>query len=288
MNAFEIITQKLIEKMEAGVIPWESPTLGRAGWPENFATRRRYRGLNALVLGMAEYQSPQFLTFLQAKELGGHVRKGEHGLPVLKVGDARKTDAEGRPNPTEPRRTFFKVYTVFNVAQCDGIEAPAPEPRQPLTEDEATANATKIVANMPNRPLIVHGCYHTPCYVPAADTVHLPAVETFRTMHRYCKTRFHELAHATGHQNRLARPGITEDRSQQRYSLEELTAEMTAAFLCAQAGITDTLDNSAAYLAGWLEVLKGDGRAWLAKAASDAQRAADYILGTAITEGGAQ
>jgi len=149
-------------------------------------------------------------------------------------------------------------------------------------------NARRIAAEMP-RPMVVHeGRKSFPHYVPELDTVEMPSRETFRAEWRFYKTLFHELAHATGHETRLNRQSLTENRGRyavgeerKTYCLEELVAEMAAAFLGAAAGIVeDDFENSAAYLHGWLEVLKvKDHKTWLVKAASEAQRAANYILG---------
>jgi antirestriction protein ArdC len=140
---------------------------------------------------------------------------------------------------------------------------------------------------MPLPPIIHEGRKANPHYIPSLDTVEMPSRETFRAEWRFFKTLFHELAHSTGHEKRLNRKTLTENRgifsvgeSKKVYCQEELVAEMTAAFLSAHAGIVeDGFENSAAYLKGWLDVLKvSDHKTWLVKAASDAQRAADYIL----------
>lgn len=248
------------------------------------------------LLGSHEFQSPYFLTFLQAKELGGFVRKGEQGFPVVKVGSWNKEVENALPASggnevtTEPRK-FLKLYTVFNSCQIDGIEFPPIPKCETFTESAMAQNASRIVGAMPQRPIINEGRKAYPHYVPDLDTVEIPSRETFRAEWRFYKTLFHELAHATGHEKRLNRASLTENQgrsavgeARKTYCLEELVAEMTAAFLGAHSGIVeDAFENSAAYLNSWLEVLRvKDHKTWLVRAASDAQRAADFILGGAI------
>jgi antirestriction protein ArdC len=291
-DAYEAITNRIIERIESGVVPWQSPSIARVGFPRNFSTGKLYSGINVFLLGSQEFQSPHFLTFIQAKELGGHVRKGEKGFPVIKVGTWNKevegaSEAVGGESGVE-KRTFLKLYTVFNACQIDGIAFPEVPKCETFTESAMADNARRIVAEMPRPPVLHEGRKSFPHYVLELDTVEMPSRETFRSEWRFYKTLFHEIAHATGHKTRLNRPSLTENRGRyavgeekKTYCLEELVAEMTAAFLGASAGIIeDGFDNSAAYLRGWLDVLKvKDNKTWLVKAASEAQKAADYVLG---------
>ena len=292
-DVYEAVTNRILERIESGVVPWQSPSIARVGFPRNFSTGKHYRGINVFLLGSHEFQSPFFLTFIQAKELGGNVRKGEKGFPIVKVGTWTK-EVDGTPAPvggdqaTPVPRTFLKLYTVFNACQVEGIEFPEVPKCEAFTDSALADSARQIVAGMPRPPVITEGRKSYPHYIPDTDTVEMPSRETFRAEWRFYKTLFHELAHSTGHEKRLNRPSLTENRgryavgeAQKTYCLEELVAEMTAAFLGAHAGIIeDGFENSAAYLKSWLEVLKvRDHRTWLVKAASDAQRAADYVLG---------
>lgn len=292
-DAYEEITNRIIERIERGVVPWQSPSIARVGFPRNFSTGKLYSGINVFLLGSQEFQSPYFLTFIQARELGGHVRKGEKAFPVIKVGTWNKEtedspDAVGDGEPASEKRKFLKIYTVFNACQIDGITFPEVAKCASFTESAMADNARRILGEMPRPPVFHEGRKSFPHYVPELDTVEMPSRETFRAEWRFYKTLFHEVAHATGHETRLNRPSLTENRGRyavgedrKTYCLEELVAEMTAAFLGASAGIIeDGFENSAAYLQGWLEVLKvKDNKTWLVKAASDAQRAADYVLG---------
>lgn len=291
-DVFEVVTEQILSCLKEGVVPWQSASVARVGIPRNFLTGKAYQGINVFLLGAHQFQSPHFLTFLQAQELGGRVRRGEHGMLIVKLGTWRGDDHEAKEpsvasKPSPPRR-FLKVYTVFNACQIEGIAFPPP-PTPPAYEPSVmAAKARQIVDQMPNPPVVHEGRKAYPHYLPHLDTVEMPSRETFCAEWRYYNTLFHELAHATGHQSRLNRPTLTENRGmhvvgsdKKIYCQEELVAEMTAAFLGAHAGIVeDGQENSAAYLKGWMTVLRvHDHRTWLVKAAAEAQRAANYILG---------
>ena len=283
-DVYQRITSRVIEALEQGVIPWRCPWDRYRGLPKNLTTRREYRGINMFLLSMVRhctgYESPYWLTYKQAQERGGHVRKGEKGTGIVfwkwLEKDSGQTDDNGQP--VNDRIPLLRSYTVFNVAQCDGIEPPETETVQrhdwqPLTECE------RIVAAMPDAPPISEGSSRA-CYIPAQDRVEMPHRHRFSQPEAFYSTLFHELTHATGHENRLNRQASDAPRmfGDADYSREELVAEMGAAFLSGHAGIeTQTLDTSAAYLSGWIDVLKGDSRL-VVTAAAQAQRAADFIL----------
>jgi antirestriction protein ArdC len=205
-DAYETVTRRIIEKLEQGVVPWQSPSIARVGFPCNFSTGKRYSGINVFLLGAHQFQSPHFLTYIQARELGGHVRRGETGFPVIKVGTWLKEEHDGadgaEPGEIEKRK-FLKLYTVFNACQIEGIEFPAPPKCETFTECAMAENARRIVAGMPRPPQIHEGRKSHPHYVPATDTVEMPDRLTFRGESHYYATLFHELAHATGHASRL-------------------------------------------------------------------------------------
>lgn len=292
-DAYERITERILDILEKGVVPWQSPSIARAGFPRNFATGKFYQGINVFALGSAEFQSPFFLTYLQAKEMGGQVRAGEKGFPIIKVGTWEK-DSKAKPQQAvnsgedAQRLKFLRIYTVFNACQIDGIVFPETPPCPVYTESMKNEAARLIVAGMPNPPTILEGRKACPHYITATDTVEMPSRNTFRGEWRFYKTLFHELAHSTGHPSRLNRRSLVENRgmyaageSRKIYCEEELVAEMTAAFLGAHAGIIeDDFENSAAYLKGWLDALRvKDNKRWLVQAASEAQKAANHILG---------
>lgn len=288
-DLYQQVTDRIISQLEAGVVPWQSPYFSTVGIPRNFSSGRAYQGINVFLLGSLRFTSPYFLTFIQAKELGGHVRKGERGSLVVKYGTYSKEDEETAASAEEPAevRRFLKGYTVFNASQIEGIEFPAPQNLPELSITEKTARAREIIENMPNAPAI-HDGKAIPCYVPATDKVHMPERCFFASQEAYYSTLFHELAHSTGHASRLARKSLlenkgidaTEGTARKTYAEEELVAEMGASFLNAHAGlIEEQVSNSAAYLQSWINALKSkDAKGWVIRAASQAQKAANYIL----------
>ena len=279
MNVYEIITNRIIEQLEAGEIAWKKPWNAQTQAPRNLISGKLYSGINTFILLSARYQSPYWLTFKQTTEKGGSVRKGEKGYPVVFWKIDKKADEETGEEKTVP---ILRYYTVFNVAQIDGLQGVPATEIHSTTEDgaEAIDAAEWIVAQMPNRPQISHG--HTrACYSPAWDRVEMPVAIAFTGPAEYYSTLFHELAHATGHESRLGRHQTIKNHSfgSQDYSKEELVAEFGSAFLCAEAGISPAvIENQTAYIQGWLKALKNDNKL-LINAAAQAQKAADFIMG---------
>ena len=277
-DVYAIITEQIIERLERGTVPWQRPWQG-GGLPLNLVSRKAYRGINVWMLASAGYVSPYWISFKQAKQLGGYVRKGEKSLPVVFWKVDEKPDPE---NPDATRKCFIlRYYNAFNTEQCDLPESVTaklalPEPK----EIDPIDACDQIVTAMPNPPAIEQGEPRA-YYSPAIDRVNMPARGLFDGAAEYYSTLFHELGHSTGHRSRLDRETITDvcPFGSTNYSKEELIAEMTAAFLCGVCGIENrTIDNSAAYVAGWLRKLRDDRRL-VVIAAAQAQRAADYIAG---------
>jgi antirestriction protein ArdC len=271
-NVYEIVTNQMIAKLEAGVIPWRRPWTSEA--PMNLCSGRPYRGINTFLLGLCGYASPYWLTFRQAKERGGSIRKGEHATTVV-FWKWMKAETETPDEETLSHAPVLRYYNVFNVEQCDNIVAPAGRP--PVNP---IASADAIVAGMPNPPKRMQA--DKAFYRPSTDTVAMPDMNCFHDAQGFYATLFHELTHSTGHALRLNRPGIMEKAAfgSDEYGKEELVAEMGTGMLCAIAGINNEqiVDNSAAYLANWLKAIKEDSRL-VVLAAAQAQKAADHILG---------
>ena len=271
-SVYQIVTEQIIRQLEAGVAPWHKPWSTQL--PRSLASGRKYRGINVFLLAACGYGSPYWLTYRQATDRGGHVRKGHHGTKVVfwKIGTREVEDADGET--IERRAVLLRYYTVFNVEQCEGIAAPdTTRAVNPIEECE------RILQGMPTPPTIEQD--GRAWYRPSTDTVGIPARSAFDSVEEYYSTLFHELTHSTGHPNRIGRDGIEKLNifASESYSKEELIAEMGAAMLCGVAGIErKTLSNSAAYLKSWTDVLKSDSR-MVVSAASQAQKAADYILG---------
>ena len=287
MNVYETVTSRIIESLDAGIIPWRKEWQAGAGsLPVNYLTKKTYRGINVFVLLCSEFSSNAWLTYKQAQTLGFQVRKGSKGMPVVfwKF-DKRKDAVTGE----DERIAFARQYTVFNIEQCDGVpdSLPFDAPTfEPIGEAE---NLVSRFLSLEKAPALKHAGGRA-FYSPTFDSVTMPARESFTSPEAYYSTLYHELGHATGHETRLDRfRNVGQfDFGSESYSKEELIAEFTAAFLCAETGIVNesVLTNHAAYVQGWLRSLKND-KALAMQAAQCAQRAADLILCRAAYEGGA-
>jgi antirestriction protein ArdC len=278
---YEIITDRILDMLEQGTIPWQKGWRA-AGAARNLASKKVYRGINQIILGCSGYSSPYWMTYKQAADKGGQVRKGEKSTPVVFWTwiDKRQPDQDDDTTAKSPGKIpLLRYYNVFNLEQIDGIEAP--ETDQPAADFTPIEHAEQIIAGMPGRPTLDHGGDRA-YYRPSTDHVQMPIREAFNSPEEYYSTVFHELAHSTGHVSRLARPGITSQTAHfgnHEYSQEELVAEFTAAMLCGVAGIEQqTIENSAAYIQGWLKALQNDKKLAVI-AAGQAQKAADLILG---------
>ncbi len=283
-NLYDEITATIVADLEAGRLPWVQPW-GSSGvaaplsMPRNAATGRGYSGINVLILWGAVvargFACQSWLTFRQALDLGGSVRKGERGTTVVYAdrfvpGDererARATGEEARGIP------FLKRFTVFSVDQCDGlpddlVTAPPPVP------DGLIAPEVEALIQASGADLRLGG--DRAFYAPALDYVQVPRPEAYFEPINWHRTALHELGHWTGHASRLARD-MTCSFGSKAYAREELVAEMTAAFACATLGIVPTVRH-ADYIGAWLDVLHEDNRA-VVRAASAASKAADYLL----------
>jgi len=280
-NVYEVITARIIKQLESGTAPWQKPwkASGKSGLPRNLITNREYRGINVWILLSSGYASPCWLTYRQARELGGHVRQGEVGLPVVywKFGTREVQDGD---ETIEKKSVLCRYYTVFNLEQCEGLKIRPAESAENQPQVQPIEACEQVVDEWLSKPMIGHGGDHA-SYSKALDCVQMPERKCFDRVEEYYSTLFHELTHSTGHPTRLNRSTLTdfERFGDQNYSREELVAEMGAAFLAGYWGIDNrTINNSAAYLANWLDALKNDSRLVLV-AASQAQKAADLILG---------
>ena len=264
---YEIITAQIIAQLEKGVVPWRQPW--RNGLPKNLVSGKVYRGINLFLLSMVNDE--YFVTRKQAERLGGRIRC--KGFPVVFWKILERENLKSGEIERIPLLRYYKVYPVSGV---DGLDVPATNAVHVAPIDAAE----EIVRNMPNPPAIRYGGRGA-CYFPSRDEVQMPEMKNFTDSDEFYSTLFHELAHSTGHQIRLDRDGVTKNWSfgSNEYSEEELIAEMSASFLCGFAGIGQrTMQNSAAYLDGWLKKLQADPK-YIVKVGSKAQRAADHILG---------
>jgi antirestriction protein ArdC len=283
-DVYSEVSARIVSELERGAAPWIKPWSATPGQnvPQNAVTNRPYSGCNVILLWLARdrgWKTPRFLTFKQAVEAGGHVRKGEHGTKVyfvkqLQVKDGEGEEAESRLIP------MMREYTVFNVEQCDGLpdsiragkpmRVRNPDARDELADDFLRSTHADIREG--------HGEAY---YVPSHDFISMPAFAAFKGADHFYNVAFHELTHWTGHKARLDRD-LKNRYGARGYALEELVAELGAAFLCAEFAFDGDVRN-AGYIKTWLELLKADKRAFFT-AASKASKAADYLRGLALAE----
>jgi len=269
-DLYNRVTATIIKDLEAGVASWTRPWTVKGGgfMPRNYASKRAYNGVNICILWDAQighgWPSSLWLTYKQAQAIGGQIKGGEKGTTV--VFTSKLSVGEGEE---EKRIGYLKSFTVFNIAQMDGIEAEQEKPLPPQQErdDQATRFIAKTGAD------IRHGGDRA-FYRTAGDFIGLPEIPAFESYEHYLATALHETVHWSGHEKRLNRE-LKNRFGTKAYAAEELVAELGAAFLCAHLGVQGQLRH-AEYLANWLELLKEDNRA-IFTAASKASQATDYL-----------
>ncbi|MES9970310.1 MAG: zincin-like metallopeptidase domain-containing protein [Candidatus Thiodiazotropha sp.] len=282
-DVYTRVTDKIIADLEQGMRPWMKPwnaehAAGRITKPLRH-NGQPYNGINILMLWSAAvtegYSAPIWMTFRQAKELGAHIRKGEKGELVVYANTITRTEENSNGEETEHTIPFMKGYTVFNVEQIEGLPEhyyqlaePVLDPVERIDHAEQFFAATKAD--------ISHGGNQA-YYAIGEDRIQLPPFESFRDAESYYATLAHETTHWTRHPSRLDRDFGRKRWGDEGYAQEELVAELGAAFLSADLGITPEIrDDHSAYIASWLKVLKEDKRA-IFTAAAHAQRAVDFL-----------
>lgn len=288
-TVYQIVTDKITALLESGTAAWRKPWKSIHGTngirPMNYKTKRPYSGINFFLL-LCEFDNPYFLTFKQVREMGGKVIKGEKSTPVF-YWNWMHLDADGKKVKTKAEADksipFLLFYKVFNATQIEGIEfadlSSRPEWRE-LKNNDKIDRCEAIVNGCENLTLEFMNKAKA-YYSPSLDIVNMPRIKQFDNSEEYYSTLFHELGHWTGHHSRLdrfktgARPAAF---GSAEYSREELIAEMTSAFLCfdCQIDLPKLVQNQAAYLQGWLAVLKADVK-MVVTAAVQAEKAAKYI-----------
>jgi antirestriction protein ArdC len=276
MNNFERITAAIQTALAGDLPPWRRPwrtlrAAGASGIPQNAASGHAYRGVNVCLLWARQDADMRYLTFRQARELGGHVRKGEHGTQVVfwQKRQYTKRDESGEEETRDS--LLMRVYTVFALSQCENVTLPKPrKDPEPLPPPPTITTLYSTLGTS-----VEHGGDRA-CFVPSHDKVIMPRPEAFSSPDAYAATALHELTHWTGHESRLARE-FGKRFGDQAYAAEELVAEIGSAFLCASLGVDCALEHHASYLDHWRQLLRSDPRA-IITAASKAQAAADFIL----------
>jgi len=282
-NLYDEVTARIVAELEAGRFPWVQPwgrTCGTGpSLPRNALTGRPYSGVNILILWGAViehgFPSQSWMTFRQAQEAGGCVRKGERGQTVVYAArftpEAEKERA-ARDGGEAKAVPFLKRFTVFNIAQCEGLRPCLASDPAPLPDREIVPLADEVISAS-GVDFRIGG--DRAFYAPDPDFVAVPPQPAFFEQINYYRTCLHELTHATGHPKRLGRD-LKNAFGSKDYAREELVAEMGSAFLCAALGIVPTVRH-ADYLGAWLAVLREDNRA-IFRAASAASKAAEWLL----------
>jgi len=273
---YDSVTQRIVKELADGVPPWVQPwrtkrRIALGLLPANIATGRTYSGINIPILWSvakeAGYPDPAWMTYRQALALGAHVRKGERGTPIVFT---KKLTVRNKEDDEEEKQiSMLRSYTVFNVAQIDGLPPSimVPEELPPPLDDDAQRFIEATRAD------IRHGGSRA-CFIPSLDIIQLPQRSDFAAMESYFATALHELGHWCGHDTRLKRD-LRNRFGSRAYAAEELVAELTSAFLCAHLRVNGELRH-ASYIDNWLELLKEDNRA-IFTAASKASQAADFL-----------
>ena len=284
------VTDRIIAMLESGIAPWQkpwNPAEASVGMPFNPTTERSYRGGNAIHLmatGLRQaYDDPRWMTYKQAADRGWQVRRGEKGTQIefweVKADpkEQRQPETGGGDQPERDKRgsrLIYRVYTVFNAKQIDGVPAYQPRQRTPF---EVAQSGESILENSGAK--IHHDQADGAFYSRSSDTIHLPPREAFKDAAGYYGTALHELAHWSGHPSRLARATLNESYrfGDPNYAKEELRAELASVFLAAERGIPHDPAQHAAYVGSWIKALREDKNE-IFRAAHDASAATDYLL----------
>ena len=261
-KTYQIMQEAILKKLDEGTIPWRK-TWSSGGSPKNIVSGKDYRGFNHLYLSCLGQPSEYWLTFNQAKKLGGYVKLKEKGSKIIYYNFKKKIDKETGKEKTYP---IMKQHTVFNLSQCENVEAPSNEDtvydNTPIEECEAIINGYETCPPIKN--------HHSPIYNFIDDFIGIPDINKFESTEEYYASLWHEAIHSTKFKTRLGR-----DIDKAR---EELIAEIGASFLCSKCRIdSKVIDNTAAYIDGWRKRISSDPKL-IIQCASMAQKACDYIL----------
>lgn len=284
IDIYSLVTDQIIAHLEKGTIPWRQPWTD-AGIPRNLLSQRAYRGINLWLLLALNYEHNLFLTWDQLKKVGGSVNKGEHGHIVAFWKMVPKEEPR-MVHEKEKHIPMLRYYKVFNISQCrdlpEDLRAKVGATRtneQSVKSQEVLLRCGTVYQNMPDYPPIRHKVQKA-FYDAKNDYINMPRKNSFKTSESYYATLFHELVHSTGHEKRLNRASICEmaEFGSETYSIEELIAELGSAYLCSHTGILPTqIEDSAAYIKGWLEKLRNDKK-FIISSSAYAQKAFDFIL----------
>lgn len=268
-DVHKVISERIIEQLGKGIIPWQR-LWGQSGPPRNLITKQPYKGLNALLLGMEEYEHNLFLTFDQVNEAGGKVKRGSKGHSVI-----RWEKQDSKENSTEPEFRI-KYYSVFNIAQCEKLPEKYLETKN---ENPVILHPDSILSSLQNPPK-VQAKESDVWYDVVEDIIHIPKKKAAKKDAEYYATLFRQLMHCTGHDARLARKGIaemSEIAAEPLYSKEDLIAEMGVCFLLSATGLSYAFSNNESYAKNWSDKF-GQDKKLVVIAAGQAQKAVEHIL----------
>lgn len=267
-RVYNFVTQRIVRELEKGTVPWKKPWFTKK---VNYISRRPYHGINLVLL-----DSPgEYLTWNQVQKQGGRVKKGSSSYMVTFYKMVEKTEENEDGEPETVAYPVLRYYRIFHLDDVKGIKS-----KFELTPISTNGQAAKIANEyrLLSGLQVKHVKSDKAYWSPSKDIVLMPVKNQFDSMEGYYSTLFHELIHSTAHESRLDRNHSTNKLSSD-YSQEELVAEIGATMLLSHAGldIEKTVKNTASYVKGWLQRLKGD-RTLIVRAASRAQKAVDYIL----------
>lgn len=272
------INDAILREMEKGKIPWEKPW-SPLGSPFNPLSGTRYKGCNHFYLSLLAFDRPFFMTFVQARDAGGNIKKGAKSHPILYWSQFKK-QVETPEGTADQMIPCLKYYNVFNIDEVEGIDWTGKLPERREIPFNPIEKADQVVKAMPLPPGLRHAG-DSAHYTPALDQVTMPSPKSFKSEENYYGVLFHELSHSTGHKSRLNRPEIKDPASfgSETYAKEELVAELSSAYVMQSLGLSSEglVKNSAAYLQGWMKAIKKDSMLFI-KASFKADKSAKWIL----------
>lgn len=280
-DIYQMITDRIIEELENGTIPWRKPWFGRRSGAISYTTQKPYSFINQIMIG----EQGEFITFNQVKALKGQVKKGAKSKVVVFWKIYKKTETDDTCELKEKTIPVLKYYRVFNISDCTGIKPKTDftKPPQEVTKDE---QAELIASNYINKYNISfsHESGDRAYYRPSTDDIVLPMLDQFAKTSEYYSTLFHELTHSTGHETRLNRPH-TGRGDKQSYAKEELIAEIGASAIVNYCNLEtpDSFKNNAGYIQSWLRALKDDKKL-IVSASGKADKAVTMILDSGETD----
>lgn len=297
MNVFQIVTDRIVQALAKGVIPWTRPWRVNSVPPTNLVSGKAYRGVNIFLLGFTKFTSPYWASKKQINDLGGRIKGGEKASIAVfwKVG-VRDVKDETTGEITKKKSFMLRYYNVWNSEQCEGIKSKrlnawiAKGIAQPLPVEDREEKAREIVAAYVGRanqgPALREGANafdaERAAYSPFLDEINMPGRERFVSVDGYYGTLFHEIGHSTGHKSRIGRPsfvkGFGAEFGSPEYAREELVAELCSAFLMHESGLDVQIENTSAYIQNWMRALSSDPKL-IVFAAGQAQKAAEWVMG---------